>query len=359
MGERLSYPDSPSSFYEKLPPQVRRTFEENGATAEHFKPNSDRTFAKKEPIPGVFPSARSLGQAEAQASAVAPHPEPKNRKERRAKETAERIRRDDGNYRSARGRREEIRERMRKNSARDSEHLRRVRARLKSQGVSMVPPLRVIPGHTWIMSREVQADQSGRAATIHLRQLRNKVAAGAILRAALGTQPDGTTLRTWTDRRARMICALGLALVQLAVGFKRRSHFTMVVRGITRGALAAILQDPHDGGRPGLTTLTGVPRPGRGGYVLELIRAGLCRRIRIPAEDADECEKWGPWTSNRYEITCSMLASVWDGTVRERLLALHELGAEAAHWIPKRDKRGGVVATPRSQPTATSPPPPS
>lgn len=344
MKPTLSHPGNSSrSLYDKLPENVRKAFESHGVTAESF-------------TSGHVPPARNES------------PEPCNRQERRAKEKVERPRREpvrlpDGRYKSAKGRKADIQKRQQRARERDLQHMDRLHRRMKQAGISLEAPLRCIPTAVWIMCREILADRSGQAVRLYLKREPNKVAVGCILQAALVPLEGGGYLHTWADDRSRKIAALGLALLHLSVGTLRKGPYTSIVRGFTRGAFRALLADPFEPeNKPALTTLSGVHRRGGSvqngqlGYLTALERSGFMYRQQIPPEAALPNERWGDWTSNRYWLVGSMLAHIWDGKVRGRLMKLHELGRIGADDSPVRAFGTPLLCAPDPGP---APEPPS
>lgn len=353
MGQTLTDPAPTSRLYDSLPDAVRKRLEKHGVTACDFRA-SENYFAD------VFTAQPTPAPAEP------PPQEPQNRRQKRAKAAQERpARLPDGRYRSAKGRKEEIRERMKRARARDLAHMDRLHRRLKAAGVSLVSPLRCIPRSVWIGSREMMADLTGTAARIHLKQLNNPVAAGAIAKAALVPREDGSTVYTWADARARKIATLSVALFKLGAPTRRKGPFTTVVRGVTRGALCALLEDPYDGSRPGLSALSGrhagrqresTLENGQLGYLTALELVGFMYRQQVPVEVAQPFERWGKWASNRYWLVGSWVAHVWDGSVRDEMLRLHELGMSVGDLKPRRDGSSADVIDSEPEPAAQAPP---
>jgi hypothetical protein len=213
---------------------------------------------------------------------------------------------------------------------------------------------RLVPREIWAMCREIVGDASGHAARIWLGRQRNKVAVGAIRAAALEPLPDGTTVRTWTDERARRIAALGLALVRLARPASRRGKWTGLVRGVTRGLLCRLLGSPWESDRyPSLGALRGTSHDGaRIGYLDALERAGLCYRQQLPVSRVEPWEIWRTRTgearaSNRYWVVGMIPTAPLADAEKQRLVALHHAGWEVpTEQLVRAPRRAPVQAQP-------------
>ena len=221
---------------------------------------------------------------------------------------------------------------------RDDRYLERLRARLVAGGLDLLTAnrARVIPFAVWLMCAQVIADRSGRAARLYLSRLRNRPAAGSILRASIAPEL-GAHRRSWSDLRTRRIAALGLALVHLAAPTRRRDQWGGgIVRGIARGALCALLRDPLDrrpSSTPSVSALVGVhradaaPEGGQVGYLRALAAAGLTYRQQLPAHEVGR-DELGPsgWALNRYWIVTAAFELVAEWAQRA-VLACLELAA--------------------------------
>lgn len=204
------------------------------------------------------------------------------------------------------------------------------------------------------MVKEVLADPSGRACRVWLGRQRNKVAVGALRRAALEPDDEGGARRTWADERARRIAALGLALLKLSRPTHRKGIWTSVVRGVTRGLLCALLGSPWERDRrPSIGALAGTSHDGaRVGYLRALERAGFMYRQQLAAEHVEQWEVWQnrrgeAWACNRYWVIGMIPTAPLDDDEKRRLLALHHEGWE----VPTEQ----LVRAPRPAP---APPPP-
>lgn len=212
--------------------------------------------------------------------------------------------------RGARGKRRKTPEQLdRARTRREERQLQRIRSQLAAQGVRPESEeLRLIPREIWAACREILSDLSGRACRVWLARQKNKAAVAAIRRAALEPTGGGATRRTWCDARARVVCALGVGLLMLAAPTGRVSAYANEVRGVTRGALCAMLASPYEDRRPTLGALSGTSHRGaRVGYLVALERAGFLRRYQMPGDRAPAAERWKNrkgelWASNRYQV---------------------------------------------------------
>lgn len=205
----------------------------------------------------------------------------------------------------------------------------------------------IIPARVWYMCLLIVGDPSGKAARSYLRTLANKPAAGAIIRAC-----ENGGRYSWAQLRARRICALGIALVELAKSTRRRGPWGSLVMGVGRGALCALLRNPyepdHDRGTPAITTLFGTHREGGNaengevGYFHALREAGLCYRQQLPREVALPCETWGPsgYATNRYWLVATSPELVDNAEFRAAIVGL-ERCVEAARdaWAAAQRRR--------------------
>lgn len=116
---------------------------------------------------------------------------------------------------------------------------------------------RQIPQEVWIACKDLMSCTSGAAVKFHFARQRNKAAIGAMRRAALLPQQDGSTLRTWSSEPARRIAALAYAMLALGKHSARKGPWGPLVRGIPLSAFRALLAY-SDGTRvPSWTALTG------------------------------------------------------------------------------------------------------
>lgn len=250
--------------------------------------------------------------------------------------------------------------------ARDERYLQRLRARLIADGLDLMSAnrARLIPFKLWLLCAMVIADRSGRAARAELAKLKNRAAAGAILRASIAPEQRAER-RSWADLRTRRIAALGLAIVHLAQPTRRRDQWGGgIVRGIARGALCALLRDVMDRrptATPSVSALRGVHRPGGSadngqiGYLDALEAAGLLYSQQLPASEAGRDEV-GPsgWAMNRYWLVTGVweLAAEW---ARETFASWLELAQRDASEL-RRVVFGGEGSTARAGPAARAAP---
>lgn len=205
-----------------------------------------------------------------------------------------------------------------------------------------------IPTRVWVATQHILADPSGRAARIWFGRMRNRIAVGAIRQAALVPDGAGGSRYTWADQRARRIAALGIALLMMGCRLKGRyGRWGAQVRGLTRGALSALLRDPHaPERRPSLSAISGTHREGATletgqiGYLRALEAAGFCFCHQLPTERAEPDEIWhtsrGDFTSNRYWIVnASPVVAGDDAEMRRALLDLLDAGFEAETETPR------------------------
>lgn len=198
--------------------------------------------------------------------------------------------------------------------------------------------LRLIPRHVWRTCWKIVGDRSGAAARAAWRGVAPLLRV-RMLRASLGLYATEFARYRWSDMRARRICALAWALIELSKRGTRRGRWAGgLVTGITRGALCQLLRDPHDDREsavPSLSALAGTHRvgatamTGEVGYMVALKEVGFCYSQQLDPKDALPCERWGTYCSARYWLATS---------VYERAFA--ELGVDggallefAAGWI--------------------------
>lgn len=251
---------------------------------------------------------------------------------------------------------------------RESAYLQALTDRVRAAGGHGVG-IRAIPLRVWTMCLQITADATGRAARVHLRQLKNRTAAGAILSAALQPpelpghiphapewaqpepEPADAPRRSWASLRTRRIAALGLALTHLAGPTRRRGPWGGLVMGIPRGAFCKLLRDPydpdHDRGTPAITTVFGTHRRGAAadsaqvGYFVALRSAGLAYRQQLPAHEASPYEVQGPsgHATNRYWIASDVIACMESDEARELALALAQLASVDADALASQLRR--------------------
>ncbi len=245
--------------------------------------------------------------------------------------------------------RERKRERLERAQRASELYLQRVHRLLASEGVAhdVRKDCAIIPRSGWVQASAILADASGRAARIHLKQMRNKVLAGAIKRAALC---EGRY--TWSDERARNVASLGVALAYLGKRTRRRGRWEFLVKGVPQGALCALLRNPWTGKRPSRSALAGVHRrgaewlSGEVGWLRALEAAGALYCQQLPAADAQPCELLGPsgYATNRIWLVTDVPTAPLDDDDKRALLALHRTGLEAADVRPLRQVPADVLA---------------
>ena len=225
--------------------------------------------------------------------------------------------------------------RLQRARQRNNRHMRAVRARLAELGVRCDCPA-IIPRHVWAMAREILADSTGKAARVWLARLARRfpAAVGAIRCAALEPLEDGTCRYTLGDNEVlpRRRVALGLALLELGLRSRRRDKWRLLVLGIARGALLALLANPENGERPGLSTLSGLK-----GDFKALRRSGFMYRYQMKAHERRDRSELG-WPSgrspNRYYLITRASFHLSRGAMLE-LLQLEELGYRAGDERPE------------------------
>jgi hypothetical protein len=302
-----------------------------------FSPDARAALERRGLRPSTAPPAPPSSSSS--TTETSPPPAPVNRRERRAFRALEQRKpaHQDTND-----------ERKRRAEARDAAYLYRLRRRLERRGLPgdvAYGFFHFIPRTHWVMARDILADPSGEAVRVWFRRMRNKIAVGAIRAAALAPCADGTTLRTWSDERARRVAALGLAFVRLSVPTHRKGGWTGLVRGVPIAAFRALLTSPWEAGRrPSRTALTGTHRRlgdhrrGQAGYVNALEQCGLLYVQQLPA---DQCEAWeacGPsgYACNRYWVVTEHPFVPLSDARRRELMALHESGWDAVLERPRR-----------------------
>jgi hypothetical protein len=217
---------------------------------------------------------------------------------------------------------------------RDRRYLQRLERRLQGaygQPDARLPAPVLIPAHVWRAASQIVADASGRAAAYHLGHHPNQIACQMIRRAALCRLPAGENKFTWSHPRARAIAALGVAMLSIAAPTRRLGPWNRIIRGIPRGAFAALLRDPFSGRRPAISTLAGRYRTGDDtavGYMVALQTEGLFYSQQLPPSAADPCELMGPSgfaTARYWMVSADPLRRV---TAEERFRALELLQTE-------------------------------
>lgn len=318
---RVPKPKDRASFWTQLSPAARGLLERQGVDGQ----------GAAAPAIASRPTSTSVAPPSSSSSSA-------NRHERRALEQLERPR-------PAKRPGDAYMQQLQ----RDDERLQRLRASIVARGgdLSRGDP-RLIPRRVLVLARTIRADASGFAIRAAFRRCRNKVAVGAIQRAALVPDADGTARYTWADERARCIAALGLALLELAVPTVRRGGWSGMVRGIPRGALCMLLASPWEPTkRPSVAALVGTHRAGgtfangQVGYLRALIEAGFCYAQQLPAAQVEGFEKcWeSGYASNRYWIVTGEPTKPMSDDQKRALLELHTRGLDAHRERLRRARR--------------------
>lgn len=250
-------------------------------------------------------------------------------------------------------------ERVQRELQRDGRRLRELQERLSLTGAP-----RLIPRAIVVMCRTILADATGAAGKIYLRRCSNRVYAGAVATAAFVPCAGGCRY-DWADSRARAIVALGCALQALSVPTRRRGCWTHVVRGVTQGALCALLANPFaPERRPSRSALAGVHRSdasldnGQLGYLRALQAAGALYAQQLPSTDVAGFERVWPsgYTSNRYWLVTDRA----DGPDSERRrAALHALRALADSIVGPAARRLSALSRALRRAALRAPPAPS
>lgn len=239
-----------------------------------------------------------------------------------------------------RSRREAIADARHRARLREAKHADKVRAKLEAFGV---PPLarrhaKIIRRSEYAVCNQMIADATGRVARGYIAQLKNRVAAAAILRAAIGTDErtawgmrPATRSRSWSDLRTRRLAATGVLMHRVSQRTKRPDRWGGgFVKGLSLGALCACLRDPFDrrpSAVPHTKTLSGTRRRRNGriqlGYLPALIEAGFCYRQQLPAHKVPAAEV-GPrgYALNRYWICSGAIELADPGSLRDVVRAM-------------------------------------
>jgi hypothetical protein len=204
-------------------------------------------------------------------------------------------------------RRAELRERRQEKArARDARLHARMLAKLKNapHQTTNAEFATFIGCTTWRDTWSIVGDQSGRLAMYHLGRIKNRVAAGMILKAAFWNERDAH----WGNPRTRRIVALGLALLWLSRPTSRKYGFTNLVLGVPQGAFRKLLANPFDPyGRS--VSRSALSNDGdHVGYLSKLRDAGFMYGQQLDkvhhADKLERCELVGPsgHATNRYWV---------------------------------------------------------
>lgn len=187
------------------------------------------------------------------------------------------------------------------NRLKDQRHLERLRAKLEASGYDLDGvKLHTVPTHLKIMVSDILADSTGKAANIYLNRCFHQIAARLIRQAARGQEHK----RPLTSIYARRVVALGLVIVALSKRTRAARLHSRLTKGIPENAFLALLRDPHNGQRPGLSALTGRHKPGAGsvGYLDALKATSLVEAEQLPKSRVTPSERLGDYALNRYHI---------------------------------------------------------
>lgn len=195
-------------------------------------------------------------------------------------------------------------------------HIDKYTQKLKSLGQADADPQPISPDVHRI-GELVLSDPDAHMARIHLAQL-PPVVARRVIRAALRPTPykgkrkkrgrelrephqktlDGNRLhwerpgrRRWTHPAAIRTIAIGCMLWRLSTRTKHKG-FSRVVRGVPRGMVAALLQDPNTGVRPSVGALFGNLK-GVPGIMRALEQAGFFQSNQPPGSEVSARDR-GP-----------------------------------------------------------------
>jgi hypothetical protein len=154
----------------------------------------------------------------------------------------------------------------------------------KPEATEDFPFWRQVEREVWIGAKDIM--QGGAPAVkFHFAGIRNKAAIGAMRRAALCPLPNGGTLRSWNDERARRIAVIAFVMLKLGKHHVRQGAWDQQVRGIPQIALCLLLAYPDGSRVPSRSALAGhhrgpSSRSDRGelGYLPALAAAGFLYR---------------------------------------------------------------------------------
>lgn len=220
--------------------------------------------------------------------------------------------------------------------------------RKDGDGGDLIRELVVIPRKLWQDCWAMYSDDSGRAAW-KLWAPVPAVRRAIMMRVAFGLVSDGRGGRharyDFSDARARAVATLAYALHVLSTSTRRRGVWGGgAVLGVTRGAFCHLLRNmkSRKAKIPGITTVFGTHRPGATleqpgqlGYMTALKKAGYCYSRQLPSAEAEPCERWGVYTSARYQVASSEIEHAarfigLDGALLELATTWTRDGLEAA-----------------------------
>lgn len=214
--------------------------------------------------------------------------------------------------------------------------------------------LRLIPPYVWRTCWAIIADRGGEAARVAWLG-RPAVWRAKMMRAALGIT-GGRARNTFSDLRARRICALAWALTELTWnGATSKKWSGGFVAGVTQGALRHLLRDMEEKNEaravPTRSALAGVHRAdgsianGQCGYLQALREVDFCYWQCVPGAVALPCERWGTLHKSNRNVEL-ISARYWIASPKV------ERHAAADPWIPSllecvvewvRDKLGAAL----------------
>ena len=250
----------------------------------------------------------------------------------------------------------------------------RFRERYVREHPGQTPPP-CVPRHVWLTCACLLVDGSGKYARAVLRQMRNKVFAGAVREAALAPLPGDAGYRyDWTDRRARYVLAIAYAIHACSYTTHRRG-WSGLCRGLSRHALLTIVRDPFRASRepwcelcesrhPSFSALSGTHRvdatldTGQIGWLRALEEAGAIsvQQFKAPDQIKALCAPWEigerGYPVNWYWLPSAVPVGL-SATDLAIATALHDRGWDAP--TEKIDRRESYV---RAQPEPQSHAPP-
>lgn len=269
---------------------------------------------------------------------------------------------------AALGRRKPVRTRKVISDRKARDWQARFRARYVREHPGQSPPP-CVPRHVWLTISCLLAEGSGKYARAVLRQISNKVFAGAVRDAALAPLPGDAGFRyDWSDKRARYVLAIAYAIHACSHQTNRRG-WSGLCRGLSRHALLTLVRDPFRASRepwcdeckgrhPSFSALSGTHRAdatldtGQIGWLRALEEAGAISRQQFKAPDtiAAMCQPW-EIGERGYPINWYWLPSALpvgrSATELAIAHALHERGWDAPLEVIQR--RESYVRSPLQQ----------
>lgn len=236
----------------------------------------------------------------------------------------------------------------REKGARWSRRERKIARELQARGASLDGINFVdIPRSDFVFMASCIADGSGDVVRSHLKRMRNRVAAGAIVRAALCRQPDGSNRYTWQHETARKCAALCIVLERLSTYAPRaQTQWGKHLKAVPLAALQLLCRDPWTGKKASRSAINGVHdagapmwHTGRVGYLRRARGAGLLYRYRLRASDpaCERAERLGPsgYTTNRYYIVSPNPCAPQSDALKAKLYDLLDEGWRESDAAPR------------------------